>query len=394
MRLQVNHAARRPAAGSGALAAAACLAAFVCLAAASARAQPAMGASSAGWLAHFFADVNGVDVVSLYADYGLRTRSDVQASLEWTHDIVIIPAIDAPRGSAEAVDAITTASRPIGDADQPYEDYIKTRDALQGNVAYRAVSTGYYVSSESDYFAQMVSLGWQRDLDRDNLNLAAGLSYGWDSIEPLADDSGTAAPAARRTLHGSLVATRVLDPRTTLRLGAEFDRVTGQQHDPYRSVHAGGAIVRERHPDERLRRDLFLRLSRWLGNRSSVKADVRLYGDDWDVGSTTLGLRLSQYVTDDLVIGYRYRYYTQSAAWFYADDYASADGIDGYRTGDYRLGDFGAHLFGGRVTWTPRGLTRRWRFLDDVELVLGFERYFNSYNFTASIYETGVRVAF
>lgn len=373
--------------------AAACLGGF-CLAAAPARALPTPDDESAGYLVHFFSDVNGVDVVSMFVDYGLSPRPGVRASLEWSHDIVIIPAIDAPRGSAEAVDAITTASRPITDADQPYEDYIKTRDALQGGVAYGDVQAGYYVSTESDYFAQMVSLGWDRDLRGDNLNLAAGLSYGWDRIEPLADDGVTAAPAARRTLHGSLVATRILDPRTTLRVGAEVDRVSGQQHDPYRSVYAGGSVVRERHPDERLRRDLFVRATRWLGNRSSLKADLRLYGDDWDVGSSTWGLRLSQYVTDDLVVAYRYRYYTQSAARFYSDDYALADGIDGYRTGDYRLGAFGAHLFGGRVTWTPSALTRRWRFLHDVEVVLGFERYFNSYNFTASIYETGVRVSF
>ncbi|MBK7188638.1 MAG: DUF3570 domain-containing protein [bacterium] len=384
MRLQVESRLARFVAVSG----------WLCLAAAPARALPSPDDETAGYLVHFFSDVNGVDVVSMFVDYGLATRPGLKASLEWSHDIVIIPAIDAPRGSAEAVDAITTASRPITDADQPYEDYIKTRNALQGSVAWKDVQSGYYVSSESDYFAQMLSFGWDRDLKGDNLNLAAGLSYGWDSIEPLADDGATAAPATRSTLHGSLVATRILDPRTTLRVGAEFDRVSGQQHDPYRSVNAGGAIVRERHPDERLRRDVFVRASRWLGNRSSLKADYRLYGDDWDVSSSTWGLRLAQYVTDDLVIAYRYRYYTQSAAWFYSDDYDLTDGIDGYRTGDYRLGDFGAHLFGGRITWTPSALTRRWNFLHDVQVVLGYERYFNSYNFTASIYETGVSVSF
>lgn len=377
--------------GAAAVAAAA---GWLSLAGAPACVRAADGDDTAGCLVHYFADVNGVDVMTTYVDYGFSPRSGVEASLEWSHDMVTIPAIDAPRGSAEAVDAITTASRPIGDADQPYQDYVKTRDALQGSVSYRSVSAGYYVSTESDYFAQMVTLGWQRDLRQDNLNLAAGLSYGWDDIEPLADDGVVGAAAKRSTLHGNLVATQVLTPRTTLRAGVEFDHVTGQQHDPYRSVYAGGAVTRERHPDERLRRDLFLRLSRWLGNRSSVKADYRLYGDDWDVASQTWGVNLSQYVSDDLVVGYRYRYYTQSPAWFYRDEYTQSDGVDGYRTGDYRLGDFGAHLFGGRVTWNPRGLTRRWRFLDDVQVVLGFERYFNSNNFTASIYETGLRVSF
>ena len=384
MRLQVASSGRRAAA----------LVAILALTGIAAPARVHATEDTAGYLVHFFSDVNGVDVVTMYFDYGFTTRSELNASLEWSHDLVIIPAIEAPPGSAAAADAITTASRPIADADQPYEDYVKTRDALQGTVNYHGLKVGYYVSSESDYFAQMVSTGWERDLWQDNLNLAAGLSYGWDRIEPLADDGLVGAAARRGTLHGNLVATRVLTPRTTLRVGAEFDLVSGQQHDPYRNVYAGGSIVSEKHPDDRFRRDLFLRLNRWLGNQSSLRADFRLYNDDWDVTSRTWGLRLNQYVSDDLVVAYRYRYYAQSSAWFYRDDYDAVNGVGGYLTGDYRLGDFGAHLFGGRVTWTPESVARRWRFLRDVEVVLGYERYFNSNNFTASIYETGLRVSF
>ena len=104
------------------------------------RVRAADGDDTAGCLVHYFADVNGVDVMTTYVDYGFSPRAGVDASLEWSHDMVTIPAIEAPRGSAEAVDAITTASRPIGDADQPYQDYVKTRDALQGAVSYRSVS--------------------------------------------------------------------------------------------------------------------------------------------------------------------------------------------------------------------------------------------------------------
>jgi hypothetical protein len=110
------------------------------------------------------------------------------------------------------------------------------------------------------------------------------------------------------------------------------------------------------------------------------------------VTSHTLGGRLSQYVTDDMVVAYRYRYYTQSSAYFYRDTYTQPGGVDGFRTGDYRLGDFGAHLFGGEFLWTPNGGVIA--FLRGAQIVLSYEHYFNSNNFSANVYETGLRIRF
>ena len=84
--------------------------------------------------------------------------------MEWVHDEVIIPALDAPPGSDEAVDAITTASRPIQDLADAYEDFVKVRDSLQGTVSWKGAAAGYYVSSENDYFAQMISAGYNHGL--------------------------------------------------------------------------------------------------------------------------------------------------------------------------------------------------------------------------------------
>ena len=63
-------------------------------------------------------------------------------------------------------------------------------------------------------------------------------------------------------------------------------------------------------------------------------------------------------------------------------------------TGDYRLGDFGAHLFGGRVSWNTGRWLRRIGVSAPAQLMFSYERYFNSNNFSASIVETGLSVAF
>lgn len=349
---------------------------------------------TASYTFNHYSDVNGVTVHGHYVTTTMRLFHDLGLSMQWVHDRVVYPAIDAPPGSQEAVDAITTASRPISSTADPYEDYVKSRNSLETTVSYHGYSAGYYVSVESDYFAQMVTTGYNHGFLGDNLNLSTGASYSWDSIEPLEDTDTQGVPDYRRTLHLNVIATQVVTPTTTLRLGAEFNRVEGLQHNPYRNVYVAGANVPEQHPNERQRRDLFLGVNQYINNRSSLNLDYRYYTDDWGVGSHTLGLKLNQYVTRDLIFRYRYRYYTQLGSGFYRDEYTQPGGVGGFMTGDYRLGDFGAHLFGGRVLWHTGRLLESLGVSAPAQLMFSYERYFNSNNFSANVVETGLLIAF
>ena len=343
---------------------------------------------------HYFSDVGGVDVTTHYGEAGARLLGDVDLSVQWGHDIVVFPAIDAPPGSQDAVDAITTASRPIAGVSDAYKDFVKTRNEVQGFIGYGGFKAGYYTSVESDYYAQMVSANYNHDILHDNLNISVGSSYGWDHITPLADFDTDGIPDYRETWHGNIIATQIVSPTTVVRVGAEYNRIRGLQHDPYRNVYVAGTNVPERHPKYRDRRDAFIRVSQYINNRSSIKVDYRYYEDDWGVSSHTVGARLSQYVTDQIVVRYRYRYYSQAPAFFYRDEYTLSGGIDGFQTGDYRLGDYSANLFGGRIMWFPYGAVDRIGFVRGMHVVFSYERYFNSSNFSANIFETGLRFSF
>jgi Protein of unknown function (DUF3570) len=352
------------------------------------------GDPTIGYTFNFYSDVNGVNVYSQYTSSSVRLKDGVSLSAEWNHDRVVFPAIDAPPGSQEAVDAITTASRPITGSADAYQDYVKVRNSVEGNVTWRGYQAGYYVSSESDYFAQMVTFSYNRGFMNDNLNLATGVSYSWDHITPLADSDTQDVPDYRRTLHFNAVATQVLTKTTVARLGTEFNHVQGLQHDPYRNVYVAGANVPERTPTRRQRDDVFAELNQYINNRSSVNVDYRYYTDDWGVSSNTVGIKLNQYINDQFIVRYRYRYYTQVAADFFRRDYTVPGGVNGFQTGDYRLGDFGAHLFGGRVLWHPRHLPGFLGAGTRGELMFSYERYFNSNNFSADVIETGLQIAF
>ncbi len=348
--------------------------------------------TTASYLFNYYSDVDGVAVFGHYVTTGLRLENAVNLNFQWVHDRVVFPAIEAPPGSQEAADAITSASRPIANSADPYQDYVKSRNSFEGSVAYQNYSAGYYVSQESDYFAQMISGSVNRDFNGDNLNIAVSASYSWDSIEPLEDADTQGVPDYRRTTYWSIVATQVVTKSTVLRAGAEFNHVRGLQEDPYRNVYVAGSNVPEHHPDERARTDVFLGLSQYVYNRSSVKLDYRYYSDDWGVTSHMIGVKLNQYVNDEFTFRYRYRYYAQLPSDFYRVEYTEAGGVGGYQTGDYRLGDFGAHLFGGQVQWYPHRLFGRLGLRS--QITLGYERYFNSNNFSADVFETGLQVAF
>jgi len=345
-----------------------------------------------GSLLRFFNDSQKVGVRSVMGDWRFALPREQALSLHWNNERVTIPAIEAPAGSAEAVDAITTASRPI--SGNAYRDFIKVRNELTGSFQRPHAALTYYYSTESDYLGQQLGVNVDRDFMDEQLNLSMGGSYGWDTISPLADDDTNAGDDRKNTLHANLVATRVLTPTTQVRAGIEYNVVNGLQHNPYRNVYAGGTIVPERHPDHRERRDAFVKLSQYLPNRSSLRFNYRLYQDSWGILSHETGARLSQYVTSGVFAAYEYRHYTQTAADFHRDLYATVGGIDGFRSGDYRMAALSSHLFGFSLDLDMGVVAAQVPGLRRLGMRLDYERYFNSNNYSANILESGLEFRF
>ena len=358
------------------------------LGAGSVAAAPLGDEPTATSMLRLFTDSDRVSVRSLTGEYSMPLRGNTAFSLHWNNEHVTIPAIQAPIGSPEAIDAITTASRPI--SGNGFQDFIKVRNEMQGELQRGGAAVEYYVSTERDYLAQQIGAKYNRDLRDQTLNLSVGSSIDRDHIKPLADDDTQTPAATKTTLHWDAVATQILSPTTLARFGVEYNVVDGLQHSPYRNVYAGGIHVPERHPDHRQRRDTYVKVNQYLTNHSSLKLNYRLYNDDWGITSHEIGSSLSQYVGRSVSARYEYRYYTQNHASFYRDEYLSSNGIDGYRTGDYRLADLASHLFGFSLHWDMEALANVHPVLGRMALRLDYERYFNSNNYSANILETGI----
>jgi hypothetical protein len=337
------------------------------------------------WLQYFYGS-DHVAVRSLIGSMSLALPQQNTLSLQWNNELVEIPGISAPAGSQEAIDAITTASRPI--SGNAYEDFTKVRNEFTGELTHERTTVSYYLSSETDYLGQQIGARHDKDFENHLLNLSVGASYGWDAIKPVADDDTNTPAESKTTLHLNAVGTRILSPLLMMRVGLEYNFVQGLQHNPYRNVYAGGTTVPENHPNERQRRDLFMDVSKYMANRSSVKVTYRLYNDDWGIFSHEVGGQLSQYVTHGLFASWRYRYYTQTAAEFYRPEYATTSGVDGYLTGDYRMSPLSSSLFGFGINFDLADLASESSTLRRMGLRFDYERYFNSLNYSANFLTT------
>jgi len=342
---------------------------------------------------HYFSDSVGNSIDSYVVHYLQGLGSTWSVALRGMLDRVHLPPLPGLPGSRENVDAITAASRPVQSAVQSKESYTKQREEMTGTVDWRPrdrrlrLSTSYYASHESDFFGQQVSTIVGRDWNGGSTALALRTAVGFDRITPNEHTGGDPTPHSRTTIDLTSTWVQSLSPKTQTQVGVEVNSVTGFQANPYRKVYAGGQPLPETHPESRLRGSVFAQVDRYLTTRASVSLGARGYSDDWGIHAGSVELLFNQYLGDRVIVRYRYRYYQQTAATFYRDLYASADGIDGYRTADYKLQGFDSNLFGIKVS-VPFESSSRW--LDGLLLDLKYERYFDSHSFAANVLETGI----
>ena len=343
---------------------------------------------------HTFSDSEDNRVETYALEWLQELRHDWKVMLRGALDRVVLPPLPGLPGSPENVDAITTASRPVQSAELSKQGYDKLREEATGNVEWtpadgRLHTNGsFYYSKESDYVGRQIGVGLAHDFQQGNTNLSFGLSHGFDTITPELH-GGTTQPEQERTTEDlTCVWTQMISPKSRGTFGFEGTWVMGFQSNPYRHVYAGGLVVPERHPDRRFRRSLFAQYDRYLMTRSSVSLGGRWYSDDWGVLAGTVDAQFHQYVGNHLIVRYRYRYHTQTAASFQRDLYTSPEGVDGYYTADYKLDDFASNLFGVKLSVPFAGFQIA-PWARGVVLDLKVERYFDSKSFAATVLESG-----
>lgn len=255
--------------------------------------------------------------------------------------------------SSASIDIVTTASQRI--EARRYE--FSVNGALTGEDAF-ATGGALTYAFEEDYSSVGGSVFVQRDLDD------ARLWHGRWSVNARRDLVGTVLDPRfeerAHTLHTALALSRILSPRAVVRANIELGATFGFQSSAYRNVRLGpwegrpytgddpdtGAwvfsgvtgVVRERHPNERIRGKLTIDGAHDIAHGWAAYARLSAYSDSWQMHTGAFLLEARWEPEDWLFLRLGGRLYKQSPAYFFRRRYLHAEETNGYITGDREMG--------------------------------------------------------
>jgi hypothetical protein len=224
-----------------------------------------------------------------------------------------------------------------------------------------SMSFGGKLSVEHDFLSVSANASIAQDFNEKNTTLSFGLSNEYDRLSPI---GGAPVPGSDYTLFEKnggktkdgvaalLGVTQVLARNWIAALNLSVDRFKGYLNDPYKItsvLDAAGdttGYVYESRPDQRTRKSVYLE-NRAAWNQFSASLSVRYMQDDWQVRSDTAELRPRWTLSDrNQYIEPTFRWYRQSAAYFYTPWLLNTDATPEYQASDERLGAFHALTYG------------------------------------------------
>ena len=178
-------------------------------------------------------------------------------------------------------------------------------------------------SSEEDYFSRAFGVNATYDLDQKNTTLAAGFARSGDIVGSSDDPSIHGPRVTREYLVGI---TQVLSRAAAVQSTLTRSRGRGWYNDPYRytltaypAIGQDPVFYRDKRPPYR---DSWSWLNRYRrhfsGVEGTLQAEYRYYRDDWGIRSHTIEVGWQQALSERFAVRPALRYYTQSAARFYA----------------------------------------------------------------------------
>jgi hypothetical protein len=309
------------------------------------------------------------------ADLSANIGESFQLNAGYEADIVTGASESIKGGQLSPVDIVSSATsfddlRHVGRG-----GFAITREAT-------SMSASYAYGVESDYRSHSVSVSAGTEFLQRNTELELSYARGFDETctSAFAPSTPTTGRLALDTSLGCFTDsedhgrhdvnvdtmqaawTQSWTPVFNTQLVLTGSLQNGFLGNPYRSVviAAGGDQALENHPENRARGALSLRGRYYLrGLRAVVGASARVYRDTWDIVGQTYDIEAEKYLSDWLRAGLRGRFYMQSGALFWSDDYTGGEPDFGprgqYWTGDRELSPLRSYLVGGRLLATQDG---------------------------------------
>lgn len=251
--------------------------------------------------------------------------------------------------SGASIDVITNAS--------PYDER-REEVSASADYLYRdaVMSLGYVTSSESDYDASTIDMAVAQDMFGNMTTLTLGYTLGSDTVGRVDTDF-----EEERTRNGYRVSVAQVLTRSMIgTFTYEGIADEGYLQNPYRSARVLGASVPEVYPETLTSNAFGLQLLKSWPGRWVTRLGFRYYDDTWQVQGNSLTLGFTKPIFNGLILDARYRYYSQTAASFYSDNFEQPLT---YMARDKELSTFTSHTVGYKLTAPiidrPFGFIRR-----------------------------------
>ncbi len=290
-------------------------------------------------------------------------------------DIVSGASESLKGGRLSNVDVVTSATK-----------FADTRQAVTGGFTVTRAAThlgaSYTYGTEHDYRSNAFAVNAGADFLQKNTQIELSYGRGFDQVCTTAYRAAD-APSSRLALdnsHGCFTSdvrraardisldnlqvawTQTWTPVFATQMVVSAALQHGFLGNPYRSVviAPAGDQALENHPDNRGRGALGGRGKYYArGLRTTFSANVRLYRDTWAIWGQTYELDGERYLLPWLRVLLRGRYYTQTGALFWSDDYTGGEPATGprgqYWSGDRELSPLSSYLVGMRGLATCEG---------------------------------------
>jgi hypothetical protein len=160
---------------------------------------------------------------------------------------------------------------------------------------------------------------------------------------------------SRNTFSGSLTLSRVVNKNLQVALISDGVFQHGLLSLPFHRVYfnypTDSARI-EKLPSTRYKIPLGLRANYFLGDKVILRTYYRYYTDSWGIRSQTASIETPFKLSPFVSIAPFYRYYTQTAAYYFAP-YKAHVFSDQYYTSNYDLSGFKSQFFGFNFRYTP-----------------------------------------
>jgi len=295
-------------------------------------------------------------------------------------------------GAHYEADVVTGASEPVKAGPLSSPDVISQASVkdirhvgsgtLTINRKNTSLSATYSYGTEHDYRSQAITVSAATEFLQRNTRLELSYGRGFDKVcnvaypanrdptvrQPLDSSKGCFTSSATRQSQDvdldtfGVGWTQSWTPVFTTQLTLNYGLQHGFLGNPYRGVVIGasGQVAQEHHPENRGREAASLRGKYYVRPiATAFGAGVRTYRDTWDILSMTYELEAERYVLPWMRAQVRGRYYTQTGAIFWSDDYTGGEPAFGprgqYWSGDREVSPLHSFAVGGRVVAEWKG---------------------------------------